>query len=41
MHICDSGHLCRYYDIYPMYSVPFNALLSFCVNLTVAAVNFV
>ena len=21
MHICDSGDLCRYFDIYPMYSV--------------------
>ena len=23
MHICDSGDLCRYFDIYPMYSVAF------------------
>ena len=23
VHICDSGHLCRYFDIYPMYSVAF------------------
>ena len=21
MHICDSGDMCRYFDIYPMYSV--------------------
>ena len=23
VHICDSGDLCRYFDIYPMYSVAF------------------
>ena len=23
MHICDSGDLCRYFDIYPVYSVAF------------------
>ena len=27
MHICDSGHLCRYFDICPMYSLAFVELL--------------
>ena len=27
MHICDSGDLCRYFDIYPMYSVASDELL--------------
>ena len=27
MHTCDSGDLCSYFDIYPMYSVDFVELL--------------
>ena len=29
MHTCDSGDLCRYFDIYPVYSVGFFCLMNY------------
>ena len=39
MHICDSGDLCRYFDIYPMYSVAFELLYSDICHLMIYGVG--